>query len=313
MLDRLSYIELLLGQLSEAEAHALEGLRLAGDLELDSGIALATLSTLYAYRGAEAECRGHAAQAHELATRRRLRMVDAGGQWGIGLLELGAGRPTDALVALLSVASSTEGHPGILRWATPDLVEAAVRAREPDLCLPALARLEAWAAASGLPIPNAALSRCRGLLSTGEESVEHLRQALLHDEQDTRPLERARIQLLLGEALRRDRQRVRAREHLRLALGTFDRLGAAPWAARATSELRATGETTAGRSASDTAHLTPQELQIAQFAAEGESNADIAAKLFLSRRTVEYHLAKVYTKVGVTSRRDLALTDLVGP
>ena len=84
-----------------------------------------------------------------------------------------------------------------------------------------------------------------------------------------------------------------------------------PWSARATSELRATGETTAGRSASDTAHLTPQELQIAQYAAEGESNADIAAKLFLSRRTVEYHLAKVYTKVGVTSRRDLALTDLV--
>ena len=311
LLDRLAYIELLLGRLPDAEAHASEGLRLSSDLGLDAGIALSTLATVYAYRGQDAECRAEAARAREVAAHRRLRMIDAGGQWGVGLLELGAGRPAEALSALLSVASATEGHPGILRWATPDLVEAAVRSRDPDACGPALERLEAWAGASGLPIPNAALARCRGLLATGAEAIAHLEEALVHDELDTRPLERARIQLLLGEALRRERQRVRSREHLRLALQVFDRMGARPWSARAESELRASGETGAPRGSSGAVQLTPQELQIAQYAAEGESNADIAAKLFLSRRTVEYHLAKVYTKLGVTSRRDLASTELI--
>ena len=162
------------------------------------------------------------------------------------------------------------------------------------------------------PVPSAALARCRGLLASGEEAIGHFESALAADDQDTRPLERARIQLLLGETLRRYRQRVRARVHLRNAIETFERLGAAPWADRARSELRASGESTARETRQSVEHLTPQELQIAQYAADGDSNAEIAAKLFLSRRTVEYHLAKVYTKAGVTSRRELASTALVG-
>ncbi len=156
------------------------------------------------------------------------------------------------------------------------------------------------------------LSRCRGLLTSGEEAISHYEEALRADERDTRPLERARIELLLGETLRRARQRTRAREHLRVALRVFERVNALPWADRARSELRATGESTAPVGPSDFQHLTPQELQIARYAASGETNADIAAKLFLSRRTVEYHLAKVYTKTGVTSRRELASTALDG-
>jgi DNA-binding CsgD family transcriptional regulator len=313
MLNRLAYIELLLGRLPDAEMHGHEGLRLSDDLGLDAGVALVSLATLHAYQGDEAECRAEARLAMEVGSGRQLKMVTSGAQWATGLLELGAGRPAEALVALGSVASSTDGHPGILRWATPDLVEAAARSGRPEASAAAVARLEAWAEASGLPIPAAALARCRGLLTSGEEAVRHFEDALRADDQDTRPLERARIQLLLGEALRRARQRAESRGHLRSAMETFERLGAAPWADRARSELRATGESTPRRGPSEREHLTPQELQIAQYAADGDSNADIAAKLFLSRRTVEYHLAKVYTKIGVSSRRDLAAAGTLAP
>lgn len=310
MLDRLAYIELLLNRLPDSEAHALEGLRLASDLGLDAGVAVTSLATVHAYRGEDSACRARVAQAHEVAADRQLKMIGAAAQWALGLLELGAGRPHEALSALLTVASEAQGHPGILRWATADLVEAAVRSGQPEACAPALARLEAWAAASGLAAPGAMLARCRGLMSSGEEAIGHFESALALDAGASRPLERARIELLLGETLRRDRHRIRARDHLRNALLAFERLGAAPWGERARAELRATGETTRPRDASGLEQLTPQELQIAQYAADGESNADIAAKLFLSRRTVEYHLGKVYTKVGVTSRRELASTTL---
>jgi len=311
MLDRLAYIELLLGRLADAEVHSVEGLRLAGDLALDAGVALVTLATLHGYRGEEAECRAQAGLAMELGSSRQLKIISAGAQWAVGLLELGAGRPAEALVALESVASSTDGHPGILRWATPDLVEAAARSGRPEASAAAVTRLEAWAEASGLPIPAAALARCRGLLTSGEEAIRHFEDALRADDQDTRPLERARIQLLLGETLRRSRQRAESRTHLRSAMETFERLDAAPWADRARSELRASGESSARRDPAEREHLTPQELQIAQYAVEGDSNAEIAAKLFLSRRTVEYHLAKVYLKTGVSSRRQLADASLL--
>lgn len=311
MLDRLAYIELLLGRLPDAEVHGLEGLRLADDLSLDAGVAHVSMATLYAYRGQQAECRIQVRLAMELAESRQLKMVGAGGQAALGLLELGAGRLDEALAALESVGSSTDGHPGILRWATPDLVEAAARSGRPEVCASAMERLQAWADASGLPTPIAALARCRGLLASGNEAIRYFEDALRADDQDTRPLERARIQLLLGETLRRSRQRAQSRTYLRSAMATFERLGASPWADRAGSELRASGEAVTQRDSSGRAPLTPQELQIAQYAADGDSNAEIAARLFLSRRTVEYHLAKVYTKTGVTSRRHLAGTSLL--
>jgi DNA-binding NarL/FixJ family response regulator len=128
----------------------------------------------------------------------------------------------------------------------------------------------------------------------------------LHDD-GNRPHERARTELVYGEALRRARRRTASRIHLRAALAGFEQLGATPWAERARAELRATGETTQARGfAWDT--LTVQELQIAQLAARGASNPEIAAQLFLSRRTIEYHLHKVFTKLGLASRAELAST-----
>ena len=210
------------------QVHALEGLRLVDDLSLDVGVGHMSMAMLYAYRGQQTECRNQVRLATELADSRQLKMVGAGGQAALGLLELGAGRLDQALAALESVASSTDGHPGILRWATPDLVEAAARSGRPEACAPAMEGLRAWADGSGLPAPVAALARCRGLLASGNEAVGYFEDALRVDEQDSRPLERARIQLLLGETLRRSRQRTQARIHLSSAMATFERLGAIP-------------------------------------------------------------------------------------
>jgi DNA-binding CsgD family transcriptional regulator len=123
------------------------------------------------------------------------------------------------------------------------------------------------------------------------------------------PFDRARLELRFGELLRRARRRTDARRHLRAALDLFAQLGAAPWEQRAAAELRATGETARKRDASTLDDLTPQELQIARLAAEGATNRDIAGRLFLSPRTVDYHLHKVFRKLGVTSRTQLARLD----
>ena len=111
--------------------------------------------------------------------------------------------------------------------------------------------------------------------------------------------------LLYGEWLRRARRRADARGHLRAALGVFERLGAAPWADRARSELRASGQTARKRDSSTQQQLTPQERQVARLASQGLSNQQIADQLFVSRHTVGYHLHKVYTKLGATSRAEL--------
>jgi DNA-binding NarL/FixJ family response regulator len=123
------------------------------------------------------------------------------------------------------------------------------------------------------------------------------------------PFDRARLELRYGELLRRARRRVDARRHLRAAVDGFAQAGAASWERRAADELRATGETARRRDASTIDDLTPQELQIARLAAEGATNRDIAGRLFLSPRTVEYHLRKVFQKLSVNTRTQLAGID----
>jgi DNA-binding NarL/FixJ family response regulator len=128
-----------------------------------------------------------------------------------------------------------------------------------------------------------------------------------------RPYERARSELALGELLRRARRRRQAREHLRIALERFEHLGAAHWAERAREELRASGQTARRRESSTRDDLTQQELQIARLVAHGLSNREVAAQLFLSPRTIDFHLRNVFRKLGVTSRMQLAQLDLERP
>jgi DNA-binding CsgD family transcriptional regulator len=161
------------------------------------------------------------------------------------------------------------------------------------------------------PWARAVAHRCRALVEGREEDY---REAVRLHAQARRPFERARTSLLYGEWLRRARRRSEARDSLRSALEDFERLRAVPWAERARAELRAAGDATTGAKATAENvldRLTPQELQVVRLAADGNSSREIAAQLFLSRRTVEHHLYKAYPKLGVGSRRELARLNLV--
>jgi DNA-binding NarL/FixJ family response regulator len=223
---------------------------------------------------------------------------------------LGAGRPDEALALLDPRRPGGEFDRSFQsRWLIADLVEAAVQAGEPGLGEAALARFERWPGREASSIDRALAARAHGLLSDGPEAETHLRVALEHHARTLRPFERARTELALGEFLRRARRRSEAREPLRAALHEFEGLGADPWAERARAELRATGETFQRRDPTKLETLTPQEFQIARFVSAGGTNRDVAAQLFLSHRTVSYHLHNVYRKLGVSSRTELARID----
>jgi DNA-binding CsgD family transcriptional regulator len=146
-------------------------------------------------------------------------------------------------------------------------------------------------------------------VAAGQSATEHFEQALRR-RADARPFDFARIQLLYGEHLRRERRRGDARTQLRAALEAFERYGAEPWAERARAELRATGETARKRDSSTLDQLTAQELQTARYVAAGLSNKEVAAQLFLSPRTIDAHLRNVFAKLGIKSRTQLARVSL---
>lgn len=197
----------------------------------------------------------------------------------------------------------------------PDLVEAAVRAGRRPLADGALERLAERAVASGTPLALGLLARAEALLTTDdrararyEEAIERLGQA-----GDTHQW--ARAHLAYGEWLRRQRKRRDARDQLHRALELFDKIGLHPSAERARMELRATGEHPHRRDTGEREDLTPQEAQIASLVSLGHTNREVAAQLFISPNTVEYHLRKVFRKLGVTSRTQLArllMADAVG-
>jgi DNA-binding CsgD family transcriptional regulator len=187
----------------------------------------------------------------------------------------------------------------------PDRLEAAVRVGRLDDARSALAEFEQWATSSRALWAQPRLASCRALVATGNDAERHLEEAM-RDLALARPFDRARIQFLYGEHLRRRRRRLDARVQLRQALVAFEAVGAEPWAERTRGELRATGETARRREASTVDQLTPQELQIARYVAEGLSNREIAARLFLSPRTIDSHLRNVFAKLAITSRMQLA-------
>ncbi|MDR0342097.1 MAG: helix-turn-helix transcriptional regulator, partial [Nocardiopsaceae bacterium] len=225
----------------------------------------------------------------------------------LGLLDLGLGRVEQALDRLQALAEGRRFFHIPATRSTPDLVEAAVRLGRPEAAAEPLALFESWSRNTGRPWTTALVHRCRALLDGGEH---HFRAALALHQQDDRPFEQARTQLLFGEWLRRDKRKADARTHLSTALETFERLAATPWADRARAELTATGTSARPVSHALAGSLTSQELQIVRLAAQGLSNKDIAAQLFLSPRTVGHHLYKAYPKLGVASRAELAGLEL---
>jgi DNA-binding CsgD family transcriptional regulator len=236
--------------------------------------------------------------------------------WAAGLLDLGLGRADSALRHLAALSDGRRHCHILATRSTPDLVEAAVRVGRPEDAAADLAVFERWAAHTGLPWTAALVHRCHALLA-GEDAEPHFRAALAASRPDDRPFEHARTQLLYGEWLRRGKRKAQARTQLAAAAETFRREGATPWARRAGTELAATGlapdalespSAATPRPGTAAAVLTAQELRIVRLAAQGLSNKDIAAQLFLSPRTVGAHLYKAYPKLGVTTRGEL--TDL---
>ena len=223
------------------------------------------------------------------------------------VLELGAGRYDAALRAGRHIFDHDSIVLGTL--ALPDLVEAAARCSDMDIAEQALARLSERATASGTPWARGLLARARALVANGDEADEQFRLALDELSRSTIATDTARTQLLYGEWLRRARRRKEARGPLHEALEFFETIGASGFAARARGELAATGEHVRSRSAPVNV-LTPQEAQIARLAASGERNHDIAAQLYITTSTVEYHLRKIFVKLGVSSRTQLAQVDL---
>jgi len=305
----LSELDFRVGDWDAAAAGAVESVRLAEETHQRNlhTFALVTLARLQAARGVE-EARSNAERALALAAELGAGSIAVYAQSALGLLELGAGRVKEAADRLsrLSVFVGDLGlrESNVVQW-RPDLIEACTLAGRRDEARAELRVLEAEASATGRVWARATAARCRGMLADGDD-LSGFEEALgLHDTPSA-PFERARTQLRLGERLRRLRRPTDAREHLRAALATFEQLRATPWAERAQAELSATGDRARRRSPTAPGGLTPQEIRIAVLVADGATNRQIAAALFLSPKTVAYHLSKVFEKLGLTSRAQLA-------
>ncbi|MCB0894721.1 MAG: AAA family ATPase [Nocardioides sp.] len=196
--------------------------------------------------------------------------------------------------------------PVVRGMAALDRIEGAALAGRRDLAEEWLDELSLFADGTGMAWAQAAVHHCRGVLGGGADVEAELREALEWHARSPRVPARARTQLALGEHLRRHRRRTDARVPLREALETFESLGAAVWAERARQELRASGETARRGADLVATELTPQESQVAGLVRQGLSNKDVAARLFVSPRTVDFHLRNVYAKLGITSRTELA-------
>ena len=298
------WAELFAGHLGQAYARytergAIEAAR-GGSCEVGRALVLA-------WRGMADEARVEATAAARVA-------VEQGEGWKLALMEyaravlaLGMGRYDEALAA---VPGRFEDHVLLGTYALPDLIEAAVRCGERDAAEQVLARVASRAAASPTPLMLGLLARSRALLSGGTDAEASYREAISHLEHARGRVHLARAELLYGEWLRREKRPRDAREHLQAAYDVFRDVGADGFAERARGELAAAGQTARPPASSPGGSLTPQERQVATLAAASFTNLEIASRLFISPKTVDYHLGKVFRKLGVGSRRQLARVPL---
>jgi DNA-binding CsgD family transcriptional regulator len=224
-------------------------------------------------------------------------------EWTTALLYNGLGRYAEALAAAQRAAEHEDA--GRIAWVLVELIEAGARSGATDAAQAALDRLTEYTRAGGTEWALGSEAGSRALLSNGRDAESLYREAIERLARSRAVIHLARAQLRYGEWLRRENRRVDAREQLRAAHDTFSRIGAEGFAERARVELQATGETARARSADTLDALTPQEAQIARMAGDRQTNPEIAAKLYISPRTVEYHLRKVFSKLGVNSRKEL--------
>jgi DNA-binding CsgD family transcriptional regulator len=258
-----------------------------------------------ALRGREAEAKSLIEESRADATRRGEGIGLAVIDWALAVLYNGLGRYHDAREAALRIFEYPHDLGGPINWGMVELIEAAARARSPELATGICSRLTESAKTSGTDWALGVAARSEALLADDDraeglyvEAIERLGRTLM-------TVDIARAHLLYGEWLRRQRRRINARDQLRIAHGFFTNFGMEAFAERARLELEATGEHVRRRADETRADLTVQEAQVARLARDGLSNAEIGARLFISKHTVEYHLRKVFTKLGVNSRTRL--------
>jgi DNA-binding CsgD family transcriptional regulator len=225
-------------------------------------------------------------------------------RFGLTVLEMGLGRYREALRS--GVRIYDDDPPGFGNRVLPEIVEAGLRSGDRKAAEAALARLADRATASGTSWALGMLARSRALLAEDADAETLYREAIAHLADTCVRTELARAQLLYGEWLRRQKRRKDARAQLRTACEKFDAMGAAGFARRARAELLATGDSPREPAERPSLDLTPQEAHVSRLAAAGATNAEIASHLFVTTSTVEYHLSKVFRKLGITSRRQLA-------
>jgi DNA-binding NarL/FixJ family response regulator len=311
-LAAMSEVRFRLGEWVHAYADATEAVELGADFASvsDLGYALVCAARIEAAMGAAHECRNHLDRAMSLAAQAGSEPIGTYVAAARGLIELGAGRFPEAAAHLARAAWRVANHalrePAVIQW-RPDFIESLARCGRVAEAEDQLAILEAEAAATGSQWARVTAARCRGLLQgSRQQAIAHLEEAAAMASASASAFEHARTRLCLGEAMRRARRTNDARHHLEQAHAAFEMLGARPWAARAVAELAATGVTAAPQRAPIHLRLTPQELRVALQVAEGLSNLEVAARLFLSPKTIEVHLGHIYQKLGVRSRTGLA-------
>jgi DNA-binding CsgD family transcriptional regulator len=256
------------------------------------------------FQGREAE----ATRRIEAATQEVVRRGEGPGlafiHWVTAVLQNGLGRYEEALVAAQQAAEDTRAS-WWRNWGLVELIEAAVRSGMPKLAVDALGQLSQTTTASGTDWALGVEARSRALLTEDEAAETLYRQAIERLARTRVRVELARAHLLYGEWLRRERRRLDAREQLRHAHELFTEFGMEAFAERARVELEATGEHARKRTVETRDDLTPQEAQISRRASDGATNQEIAAQLFISPSTVDYHLRKAFRKLGVKSRHQL--------
>ena len=305
-------LNLRIGHWALAAVQAREALELGQEMRQDAvmAIALGVLARLAAAAGEERRCRELVARSLKLVDEYGIELGRAYLYATLGLLELGLGRKAAAIQHLESVRDLSHKYglaePNVVQWQA-DLVEAYIHAGDIDAADSALAIFERQARLSGGRWALGTAARCRALVADENEADDWFAVALEQLDKRPAPFEVARTHLCHGECLRRAGRRTDARRALRVAMEGFDQLGALPWAKRAQVELRATGATNRRRrDAVDRNQLTAHELQVALWVAGGASNREAAAALFLSPKTIEFHLAHIYRKLGIRTRSQLA-------
>jgi DNA-binding CsgD family transcriptional regulator len=315
-LGALAELEFRVGDWIAARAHAEEALRLAEDAGQFIHFGHVVLLVLDAVTGNVDAARTYADMLATDGARAGSPSLELYVTAGRGLLELGLDRPRAAISHLSRARELAErigvGEPNVVRW-MPDLIESQIRAGLEHEAHDTLAAFEAQAQRTERPWALAAAARCRGLLAPPETADAAFSEAHRLVAELPSPFEQARTELCWGERLRRDGRRLEARRHLHDAHQRFEALGAVPWAEKAARELRSSGGRARRGPRARTSELTPQQAQIATLAAEGRTNESIANSLFLSPRTIEFHLRHVYRKLGVDNRTQLARALLLTP